>query len=238
MNGRAKSPEAAAAVRSGKTRRAFGVFSLLTAVLIIGACAGLPQIRPLEPSLRSAALDACRRPFLTEKYRLVHALNAVMPGDRESGAVGVLIADPGSGSFQSVLMTIEGFVLFDIAYAQGLSVNRAVPPFDAPAFARRMAEDIGLAFFSPGGEPAAWGRMETGETVCRFERPGGEFVDVMSGESGALEIRLYGSGKELKKRVSIPRVEKPGLADELEIQGDHLERLRTLLAEIGYRVRG
>jgi translation initiation factor 1 len=26
--------------------------------------------------------------------------------------------------------------------------------------------------------------------------------------------------------------------DELEIQGDHLERLRALLAEIGYRVRG
>jgi translation initiation factor 1 len=26
--------------------------------------------------------------------------------------------------------------------------------------------------------------------------------------------------------------------DELEIRGDHLERLRSLLAEIGYRVRG
>jgi translation initiation factor 1 len=26
--------------------------------------------------------------------------------------------------------------------------------------------------------------------------------------------------------------------DELEIQGDHLDRLRALLAEIGYRVRG
>ena len=26
--------------------------------------------------------------------------------------------------------------------------------------------------------------------------------------------------------------------DELEIQGDHLERLRALLAEIGYRIRG
>ena len=26
--------------------------------------------------------------------------------------------------------------------------------------------------------------------------------------------------------------------DELEIQGDHLERLRGLLADIGYRVRG
>jgi len=219
MNGPAKSPDAAA-VRSGKARRAFGALAFLAAVLTVGACAGLPQIRPLEPSLRSAALDACRRPFLKEKYRLVHALNAVMPGERESGAIGVLIADPGSGSFQSVLMTIEGFVLFDIAYAQGLSVNRAVPPFDAPAFARRMAEDIGLAFFSPGGEPAAWGRMETGETVCRFERPGGESVDVMSGANGALEIRLYGSGKELKKRVSIPRVEKTGLADELEIRGE------------------
>jgi hypothetical protein len=191
----------------------------MTAALTFGACAELPQIRPLEPSLRSAAQEACRRPFLREKYRLVHALNAVMPGDGESGAIGVLIADPRAGSFQSVLMTIEGLVLFDIAYAQGLSVNRAVPPFDAPAFARRMAEDIELAFFPPGGEPTAWGRMETGETVCRFGRAGGEVVDVMSGASGALEIRLYGSGKGLRKRVSIPRVEKPGLADELEIQG-------------------
>ncbi len=248
MNGRAKSPDAAlrfaprpcgvrqstphpprfarpacgtfcTAVRSGKTLRAVGTLALLAAVLALGGCAGLPNIEPLEPALKSAAQDACGRPFLKDKYRLVHALKAVMPGDREGMAIGILAADPRTGSFQSVLMTIEGLVLFDIVYARSLSVNRAVPPFDAPSFARRMAEDIGLAFFSPGGEPAAWGRTAAGDTVCRFERPGGEFVDVLSGQSGALEIRLYGSGKELRKKVSIPRVETPGLADELEIRG-------------------
>jgi hypothetical protein len=45
-------------------------------------------------------------------------------------------------------------------------------------------------------------------------------VDVLKGESGAREIRLYGSGQELLKRVKIPILERPGLAGELEIRGE------------------
>jgi len=192
---------------------------LLVSMMALGGCAGLPPLKPLDPSLETAALEACRRPFLREKVRLVHELKAVMPGEREGQAIGVLLADPGTSSFQSILMTIEGLVLFDIESGQGLIVHRAVPPFDAPAFARRMAEDIGLAFFSPGERPSAWGREEGGAVVCRFERAGGELVDVLEEENGAMEIRIYGAGQELRKKVSIPHLARPGLAEELEIRG-------------------
>jgi hypothetical protein len=190
----------------------------LAALLVLGGCATLPPLRPLDPSLQSAAFEACRRPFLTRKVRLVHAMTAVMPGGRESTAIAILLADPGTGSFQSVLMTIEGLVLFDIESGESLHVNRAVPPFDAPAFAPRMAEDIRLAFFPPGETPAAWGREKGEGAVCRFHRRGGEVVDVLTAEGGAVEIRLYGSGQELRKKVSIPHLERPGPAEAVEIR--------------------
>jgi hypothetical protein len=146
-------------------------------------------------------------------------MKAVMPGEREGQAIGVLLADPGTGRFQSVLMTIEGLVLFNIESGESPIVHRAMPPFDAPAFAHRMAEDIGLAFFSPGERPVAWGTEEGGAVVCRFARPGGEFVDVRTAREGVREIRLYGAGQELRKKVIIPHLARPGLAEALEIRG-------------------
>jgi hypothetical protein len=133
-------------------------------------------------------------------------------------------------------MTLEGWVLFDVESGAIPTVHRAVPPFDSPAFARRTAEDIGLAFFAPGGEPAAWGQEEKGFRGCRFERPGGGFVDVLKDEGGVREIRLYGTGQELLKRVKIPILERPGLADELEIRGygwpsSYTLRLRLIESE-------
>lgn len=208
---------------------------ILAAVLAVGGCAGLPPLKPLDPALKPAVLEGCQRPFLPVKYRLVHALEALLPDGGKATAIGVLVADPRSRSFQTVLMTIEGLVLFDVESGETLTVNRAVPPFDSPAFARRMAEDIGLAFFSPGGESVALGRQENGALVCRFERAGGEFVDVLAAQGGVMEIRLYGAGQELLKRVTIPSLERPGLAEELEIRGSgwpsYTLRLRLLESE-------
>ncbi|HEY5460593.1 MAG TPA: hypothetical protein VIJ89_02480 [Deferrimonas sp.] len=196
-----------------------GALCLLTAVLSVVSCASLPPLAPLEPALAPAALETCRKPFPDRKVRLVHAMTAVMPGERESAAIGVFSADPATGRFRSVLMTVEGFVLFDIEAGETLQVHRAVPPFDAPAFAPRMAEDIGLAFFSPGDRPEVLGREAGGGLVCRYERSGGETVDVAEIEKTGFEIRLYGAGQDLRKRVRIPHLERPGLPEELEIWG-------------------
>jgi hypothetical protein len=207
----------------------------LALVLFVGGCAGLPPIKSLDAALKPTVLEECRKPFLPGKYRLVHTLQALLPDGSKATTLGVLEADPRSGSFRSVLMTIEGWVLFDIESGASLTVHRAIPPFDSPAFARRMAEDIGLAFFAPGGEPAVWGQGEKGFRGCRFERPGGGFVDVLKNEGGVREICLYGTGQEILKRVKIPILERPGLADELEIRGcgwsSYTLRLRLIESE-------
>ncbi len=198
--------------------RAVGAAFLGLVLLSAGGCAALPPLAPLDPSQKSAVLSACRAPFLNEKYRLVHALTATLPDGSESAAIGVLVADPGPRRFQTVVMTLEGWVLFDAAAGEALVVNRAVPPFDGRAFAEALAEDIRLAVFAPEGEPISWGRGEGGATVCRFARPDGTHVDVLRPGGGAAEVRLYGTGQGLRKRVKIGPGSGSGPAGTLEIE--------------------
>jgi hypothetical protein len=193
-------------------------FLLGFALLAVGGCAALPPLTPLDPSRKSAILSGCREPFLNEKYRLVHALTATLPGGSESAAIGVLVADPGPRRFQTVIMTLEGWVLFEATAGDTLVVNRAVPPFDGRAFAEALAEDIRLAMFPPEGEPLAWGRGEGGAAVCRFARPDGTHVDVLRTGENAAEVRLYGIGQGLRKRVKIEAWSGSGPAGTLEIE--------------------
>jgi hypothetical protein len=208
---------------------------LLLLLLTVGACTGLKPLTPLDPARKTAVLKECRRPFLPGSYRLVHALEAVMPNGAKGTAIGILVADPRTRGFRTALMTIEGFVLFDAEAGETLTVHRAMPPFDAPAFAEALAEDIRLAFFSPGGEPAAWGEGEEGALVCRFERADGRLVEVMMLRDGDMGIRLYGTGQEVLKRVKMATPQRPGLADALEIRGGgwppYTLRLRLLESE-------
>ena len=207
---------------------------LLLLLLTVDACTGLKPLTPLEPARKTAVLEECRRPFLQGSYRLVHALETVMPDGAKGTAIGILVADPRTLGFRTALMTIEGWVLFDAEAGETLTVHRAVPPFDAPAFAETLAEDIRLAFFSPGGEPAAWGEGEEGALVCRFERADGRLVEVMTLRDGDLEIRLYGTGQEVRKRVKMAPPQRPGLADALTIRGGwppYTLRLRLLESE-------
>jgi hypothetical protein len=206
--------------------------SVVACLLFVGGCASLRPLKPLDAGLKPTVLEECRMPFLPAKHRLVHMLSVLLPDGGTTTAIGVLAADPQNETFRSVLMTLEGLILFDVESGAAPRVHRAVPPFDSPAFARRMAEDIGLAFFAPGGEPAVWGQAEKGFRGCRFARPGGGFVDVLKGDGGVREIRLYGTGQELLKRVKIPFLERSGLADELEIRGEgrpsYMLRLRLI----------
>lgn len=194
---------------------------VLLAALVLSACASLPPLKPVDPALKTGVQEGCRRPFLISKYRLVHALDTIMPDGKRGTAIGIVAADPRTRRFQTALMTIEGLVLFAAESGETLVVDRAVPPFDSPAFARSLVEDIRLAFFSPGEEPLAWGRDEKGGAlVCRFGRADGGFVDVLNKEGGAMEIRLYGEGEELRKRVVIPSFNRDGLAERIEIRSD------------------
>jgi hypothetical protein len=190
---------------------------ILLVTLALSACASVPILKPLDPTLKTAVEEGCRRPFLFSRYRLVHALDTVLPDGKKETAIGIVVADPRTRKLQMALMTLEGLVLFAAESGETLTVNRAVPPFDSPSFSRRMEEDIRLAFFMPAEKPLAWGRGEGGEMVCRFGRPDGGFVDVCTAVSG-VEILLYEEGGRLRKRVAIPSFNRDGLAERIEIR--------------------
>lgn len=203
-------------------------------LLAVAGCAGIKPLTPLDPSRKAAVWEECRRPFLAGSYRLVHALETVMPDGTSGTAVGVLVADPRTQYFRTAMMTIEGFVLFDAEAEKTLRVHRAVPPFDKPAFAGGLAEDIRLAFFPPAGDPASWGEGEEGDRVCRFELPDGGLEEVATLRDGVVRVRLYGAGQQLRKRVKMAPPTGPGLAETVEIRGGwppYTLRLRLLESE-------
>jgi len=213
----------------------YRIVPVLLTVLTAGACTITHVLRPLDPALISVVNAGCQRPFLKMTYRLVHALEAELPDGKKGAGIGVLLADPGRRTFRSMLMTVEGWVLFDIEKGETLTVRRAVPPFDSPGFSRRMEEDIVLAFFPPGTAPLAWGLEEEGAPVCRFVRHDGRSVDVLDKGAGAMEVRLYGEGQELRKRVVIPSFNRDGLAERIEIRSgvwpSYTLRLRLIEGE-------
>jgi hypothetical protein len=194
------------------------LMSILPVIFILNGCAALPSLKPLDPAMKKEVEEGCRRPFLSSRYRLVHSIDTVLPDGKKGMAIGIMVADPLTGQFQTALMTLEGFVLFAAESADTLVVNRAVPPFDSPEFARSLAEDIRLAFFPPGKGPLAWGRKEGGGKACRFKRPDGGFVDISTADSGLMEIHLYGEGGKLRKKATIPSFDRAGLAERIEIR--------------------
>ena len=221
-------------VKSSDAALRFIPHALIFLLLVITGCAGLKPLTPLDPARKAAVLEECRRPFLAGSYRLVHALETVMPNGSSGTAIGVLMADPRTQHFRTVMMTIEGFVLFDTEAAKTLTVHRAVPPFDAPAFAEGLAEDIRLAFFAPAGEPAAWGEGEAGTRVCRYERADGGLVEVATQRDGVVLVHLYGAGQGGQKRVTMAPPRRPGLSETVEIRGgwpSYTLRLRLLESE-------
>jgi hypothetical protein len=211
-------------------RRLVVIFMLL----VVAGCAGLKPLTPLDPARKAAVLEECRRPFLPGSYRLVHALETVMPNGSSGTAVGGLVAHPPTHHFPTGMMTIEGFVLFDTEAAKALTVHRAVPPFDASAFAEGLAEDIRLAFFAPEGEQTSWGEGEEGARVCRYDRADGGLVEVATQRDGVVLVRLYGAGQCGQKRVKMTPPQAPGLSEMVEIRGGwppYTLRLRLLESE-------
>ena len=60
-------------------------------------------------------------------------------------------------------------------------------------------------------------------------------VDVVDRGGGAMEVRLYGEGRDLRKRVIIPSFNRDGLAERIEIRSSdwppYTLRLRLIESE-------
>ena len=166
-------------------------------------------------------------------WESVHRIEATIREGGSSSLLGVTKGEPSERRLESLLLTPEGFILFDAELSKdGLAVRKAVAPFDSPAFARGLMEDVSLLFLPPQGKPTAWGKETGGTMVCKWEDPGGSHTDITGSMDGGWRIlRRNKKGKVIKELVlNGPFVN--GLASRVELRAFEPVRYRLRMTLI------
>ena len=178
-------------------------FLILIVVVFFLSCSSLPVIKNVDPASKQDIINRCRQPFVDIPYRFVHTIEATIPGGGVGKVVGVTVFDPATEHVCSVIMTIEGLVLFDASYEEDVRVNRALPPFNADHFAGRMMEDVRLIFLAPDGLLTDAGLLSDGSTVCRYCENQGKIEDVIVHEDDTWEIIKYSDNYEMLRKIRV-----------------------------------
>jgi hypothetical protein len=181
----------------------------MAAVLLVLSCARLPKILPVTGADPSEPAEVCGRIFPAGEWQLLHSIEADLPGGRRSVMMGLTVLSSRLRSNRSVIMSLEGFVVFDGEVNQGLTVHRALPPFDSPGFAEGLMADIRLVFFQPEGS-AECGKLTDGSTVCRYKKPDGGVVDIVLRSTGTCESLRYDREQRLIRTVRVPADARTG----------------------------
>ena len=174
---------------------------LLNMLYLITACSSMPKVYPDRNVSPSICYRKCGHLFPEGRWQFLHSIETKMPGGRKGMLMGVTQISSVDKTIQSVIMTIEGMVLFDARYERQLVVNRGIPPFDAENFARGLIQDIQLIFFVPPGPLIKSGVLKNGAAVCRFQNPERRFVDIIQYGEDGWEIRQY--DHRYKKRHTV-----------------------------------
>jgi hypothetical protein len=180
-------------------------------------CAPLSE-KTLIPGSQEDLLG-CFTIFPAGPWESVHKIEATIQGGVFSTLLGVTRGEPLARRLHSLLLTSEGFILFEAELRGGeIIVRKAVPPFDSPAFARGLMDDVAFLFLPPAVALRAWGKEGDGTQVCRWESSDGLSTEVRGGMDRSWRIlRRDGRGEVIKEiRLKGPFLQ--GLASEMEIQ--------------------
>ncbi len=165
--------------------------TLFAGLLLLAACARLPELTPASDRLAPEIFRECRAIFPQADRQLVHRINARLPNGRTETLMGICQIFPDARRLHCVLMTIEGLVLLEAQYDGELKVHRAVPPFDRPGVAEGMAADIRRLFLAPQShrETAAIG--EDGTNICRYHLLDNGVEEIILSRRGTATVHIY-----------------------------------------------
>ncbi len=161
-------------------------------------------------------LPGCHAIFPAEPWESVHKIEATVRG-ASSSLIGVTKGEPSERRLQSVLLSPEGFILFDAeGRDNGISVRKAVAPFDSPAFAKGLMEDVTLLFLPPKAKPTTWGKETNGTTICKWESPDNSHTEVMGSMDRGWRILRRDQYGKVTKEVFLSGPFLNGLASRIE----------------------
>jgi len=212
---------------------------VLCVLFFIISCTELPRVRPADDPAALASYAGCEIPFPKGKWQFVHSIEAELPGGRKGLVIGVTVISSDPRSIACVIMSLEGFVLFDARQEQDLVIKRAIAPFEKKAFAEGLMKDIQLIFFKPDGQLIGSGVLENGSPLCRYQISDGRIVDIVTNSDNTWEIRQYNKDLRLTRTVKAWPPDDAGSVDnrhipgrlELKTHGFHGYRLAMTLVD-------
>lgn len=193
-------------------------FLFLIAALLICSCQSLPVMSTLH-IIDDKDLSECPAPFLKQKSQLVHAIETRMPGNIRSTVIGVTKIDPVTRVIACAILTAEGMVLFEAeSDRDGISIHRALPPFDSGTLAQNMLADIELIFLAPLGQFHNRGFLANGAHACRYRNKDGGWTDVIGHKTADIQIKRYTSSGAIKRHVHFSNSEN--IYSHIELKAD------------------
>ncbi len=201
----------------GYKRRRGPFIWLLMISLIFTACSSLPEIKSSGLPGNADIRERCRSFFPAGPYQFTHSIEARLPDESRSMVLGIVLVDPPREMIHSVIMTVEGFILFDARYHRLLTVNQAVAPFDDPEFAEKIMADIKLIFSPPAGRLIDTGALDNGFPVCRYRDEKGLTSDVLANRDFGWAINQYDSSGHLSRQVRAYSRNAEGIPERIEL---------------------
>jgi hypothetical protein len=96
-------------------------------------------------------------------------------------------------------------------------VRKAVAPFDSPAFARGLMDDVTLLFFHPQEKPTIWRKKTDGTMICQWEDHYGFRTEVKGSKDNGWRIKYKDKRGEVIKEILLNGPFVDGLASHIEL---------------------
>jgi hypothetical protein len=184
-------------------------------ILSIGC---IPRSKPALSPGSPEDLSGCYAIFPAEPWESVHKIEATIRGG-SSSLLGVTKGDPSERKIQSVLLSSEGFILFDAERREnGIAVRKAVAPFDSPAFASGLMEDVTFLFLPPTTKPTTWGKETDGIMICKWEEPDNPHTEITGSMDSGWRILRRDKYGDVIKEVVLSGPFLNGLASRMEFR--------------------